>query len=129
MKSDNKKKNRGINVGRIEVNSQYVGYIVSHKFGSKISCSQFQKYFSHIIFIESLWCFLGAGDTAVSAKTRSQGISILLEGTKPPKTQTFKIILDQETCSGENKIGWWDSAWGNFRYSNDRKKDSVRNTT
>lgn len=31
MKSDNKKKNEGINVGRIEVNIQNVGHIVGHK--------------------------------------------------------------------------------------------------
>lgn len=49
--------NKGINVGRIEVNSQNIGHIIGHKFGSKISCSQFQRCFSHIIFIESPWWF------------------------------------------------------------------------
>ena len=35
--------------------------------------------------------FLGAADTAVHTKTRSQGIHILLEGKNVKRKQTFKI--------------------------------------
>lgn len=50
-------KNKGINARRIKANSPNLGHTVGHKFSSKTSCSQLQKYSSHIIFIEYLQCF------------------------------------------------------------------------
>ena len=44
-------------------------HTVGHKFGLKFSYGQLQKCFSHIVFIESLWCFGGFPDSSVGKES------------------------------------------------------------